>query len=113
MSIQRHVELIVYKVLNYTSYLDLAYKHLKSYRASLVSYMTFMFSAVYSLSFGFDPPSFMTPDPFAVIVEDPTAEKIGRGAKLTPAIQVVFKGTYYGVQNALEVTVLQNGLSIV
>ena len=113
MSIQHHVELIVYKVHNYTSYLDLAYKHLKSYRASLVLFMTFMYSAVYSLSSEFDPPSFMTPDQLAVIVKDPTAGKIGRGTKLIPAIQVVFKGTYYGVQNLLEVTVLQDGLSIV
>ena len=37
MSIQRQFEIIVDKVHNYTSYLDLAYMHLKSYRASFVS----------------------------------------------------------------------------
>ena len=37
MSIHRQFELIVDKVHNYTSYLDLAYMHLKSYRAPIVS----------------------------------------------------------------------------
>ena len=40
MSVQRHFKLIVDKVHNYTSYLDLAYMHLKSYRASIEPYKT-------------------------------------------------------------------------
>ena len=88
MGMQRQFEIIVDKVHNYTSYLDLAYMHLKSYRASFVSYKTSMYSAVSSLSSGFVPPSFLTPEQLAAIVEDLTAEEIRRGTKLTPAIQV-------------------------
>ena len=72
-----------------------------------------MYSAVSSLSSGFVPPNFLTPDQLAAIVEDLTAEEIRRGTKLTPAIQVGFEATYYEVQIVLEVTVLQEGLSIV
>ena len=53
MSMQRQFESIVDKVHNYTSYLDLAYMHLKSYCASFVSYKTSMHSAVSSLSSAF------------------------------------------------------------
>ena len=113
MSIQRQFEIIVDKVHNYTSYLDLAYMHLKSYRASFVSYKTSMYSAVSSLSSGFVQPNFLTPDQLAAIVEDLTAKEIRRGTKLTPAIHVGFEATYYEVQIVLEVTVLQEGLSIV
>ena len=87
--------------------------HLKSYRASFVSYKTSIYSAVSSLSSGFVPPNFLTPDQLAAIAEDLTAEEIRRGTKLTPAIQVGFEATYYEVQIVLEVTVLQEGLSIV
>ena len=87
--------------------------HLKSYRASFVSYKTSMFSAVSSLSSWFVPPNFLTPDQVAAIVEDLTAEEIRRGTKLTPAIQVGFEATYYEVQIVLEITFLQEGLSIV
>ena len=72
-----------------------------------------MYSAVSSLCSGFVPPNFLTPDQLAAIVEDPTAEEIHRGTKLTPAIQVCFQATYYKVQIVLEVTVLQESLSIV
>ena len=113
MSIQRQFEIIVDKVHNYTSHLDLAYMYLKTYRASSVSYKTCMYSAVSWLSSGFAPPSFLTPDQLAAIVEDLTAEEIRRGTKLTPAIQVDFEATYYEVQIVLEVTVMQEGLSIV
>ena len=57
-----------------------------------------MYSAVSSLSFGFVPPSFLTPDQLAAVVEDLTAEEIHRGTKLTPAVQVVFEATYFEVQ---------------
>ena len=113
MSIQRQFEIIVDKVHNYTSYLDLADMHLKSYRASFVSYKTSMYSAVSSLSSGFVPPNFLTPDQLAAIVEDITAEEIRRGTKLTPATPVGFEALYYEIQIVLEVTVLQEGLSIV
>ena len=113
MSIQRQFEIIVDKVHNYTSYLDLAYMHLKSFPASSVSYKTSMYSAVSSLSSGFAPPNFLTPDQLAAIVEDLIAEETRRGTKLTRAIQVGFEATYYEVQIVLEVTVLQEGLSIV
>ena len=72
-----------------------------------------MFSAVSSISTGFVPPIFFTPNQLAAIVEDLTAEEIRRGTKLTPAIQIGFEATYYGVQIVLEVTILQEGLSIV
>ena len=113
MSIQRQFEIFVDKVHNYTSYWDVAYMHLKSYRASFVSYKTSMYSAVSSLSSGFVPPNFLTPDQLTAIVADLTAEEIRRGTKLTPAIQVGFEATYDEVQIVLETTVLQEGLSIV
>ena len=113
MFIQRQFDIILDKVHNYTSYLDLAYMHSKSYRASFVSHKTSMYSAVSSLSSGFVATNFLTPVQLAAIVEDLTAEEIRRGTKLTPAIQVGFEATYYEVQIVLEVTVLQEGLSIV
>ena len=113
MSIQRQFEIIVDKIHNNTSYLDLAYMHLKSYRASFVSYKTSMYSAVSSLSSGFVPPNFLTPDELAAIVENLSAEEICRGTKLTPAIQFGSEAIYYEVPIVLEVTVLQEGLSIV
>ena len=76
MSIQRQLEIIVDKVHNYTSYLDLAYMHLKSYRASFVSYKISMYFAVSSLSSGFVPTNFLTPDQLAAIVDYLTAEEI-------------------------------------
>ena len=106
-------EIIVDKVHNYTSYLDLAYMHLKSHQASFVSYKTSMYSAVSSLSFGFVPPNFLTPDQLAAIIEDFTAEEIRRGTKLIPAIQVGFEAAYFEVQTLLEVIGLQESLSIV
>ena len=87
--------------------------HLKSYCASFVSYKTSMFSAVSSFSFGFFPLKFLTPHQLAAIVEDLTAEEIRWGTKLTPAIQIGFEDTYYEVQIVLEVTILQEGLSII
>ena len=113
MSIPRQFEIIVDKVHSYTFYLDLAYMHLKSYRPSFVSYKISMYSAVSSFSSGFVPPNFLTPDQLAAIDVDLTAEGIRRGTKLTPMIQVGFEATYYQVQIVLEVTVLQEGLSIV
>ena len=91
MSIQCQFEIIVDKVHNHTSYLDHAYMHLISYRASFVSYKTSMYSAVSSLSSGFVPPKFLTPDQLAAIVEDLTAEEIRRGTKLTTAIKLVLR----------------------
>ena len=72
-----------------------------------------MYSAISSLSSGFVPLSFLTPDQLAAIVKDLTKEKIGRGTKLTSAIQVGFEATYYNIQIVPEDTVLQEGLSIV
>ena len=72
-----------------------------------------MYSAVSSLSSGFVPPNFLTPDQLAATVEDLAAEAIRRGTKLTPAIQVAFEANYCEVQIVLDVTVLQEGLSIV
>ena len=113
MSIQRQFEIFVDKVHNYTSYLDLAYMHLKSYRASFVSCKASMYSAVSSLSSGFVPPNLLTPDQLAALIEDRTTEEIRRGTKLTPATQVGSEATYYEVQIVLEVIVLQEGFSIV
>ena len=95
MSVNRNFQFLVEKTQNYTSYLDVAFLHLKSFRAAFVSYKTSMYSAVSSLSSGYVPPSFLTPDQLAAIVEDLTDEEIRRGTKLTPAIQVGFEATYY------------------
>ena len=72
-----------------------------------------MYSAVSSLSSRFAPASFLIPNQPAAIVDDLTAEEIQRGTKLTLAIQVGFEAAHYDVQMLLEVTVLQEGLSIV
>ena len=113
LDLNRQFQLVEDKVHNFTSFLDLAYMHLKSYRSSFVSYKTSLYSAVSSLSSGFVPPSFLTPHQLGSIVKDLTEEEIRRGTKLTPAIQVGFEATYYEVQIVLEVTVLEQGLSIV
>ena len=113
MSTQRQFENIVDNVHNYTSYWDIAYMHLKSYRASFVPYKTSMYSAVSSTPSEFVPPSLLTPDQLVAIVEDLTAQGIRRGTKLTPAIQNGFEAIYYEIQIVLEVIVLQEGLSIV
>ena len=112
-SIQRQFDIIVDKVHKYTSQLDLAYMHSKSYRASFVSNKTSMYSAAASLYSGFVSPSLITADQLAAIVEDLTTEEIRRGTKLTLATQVGFEATYYEVQIVLEVTVVHEGLSIV
>ena len=70
-----------------------------------------MFSAVSWLLSGFAPSSFLTDDQFAAMVLELTAGRFRRGTRLIPAIQIGFEGTYYEVQ--IEVTVLQEGLSIV
>ena len=72
-----------------------------------------MYSVVSSILSGFVPPSFLTPNQLAAIVKGLTEEEICRGTKLTPAIQVEFEATIYEVQRVLEVTVLEEGLSIV
>ena len=59
LSIQRQFEIMVDKIHNYTSYLNLAYMHLKSCPASFLSYNTSIYSAVSSLSFEFVPPNFL------------------------------------------------------
>ena len=112
MSIQRQFGLIPDKLHNYTSYLDLAHMHLESYRASFVSYKTSMYSVVSSLSFGFVPLSFLTPDKLLATVRDLTVGEIRRGTKLSPGIQTRFEANSYEIQNILEVVVLQEGLSI-
>ena len=87
--------------------------HLKSYRASFASFKISMYSTVSSLSSSFVAPSFFTPDQLAAFIEDVTAEGIQGGTKMTPAIQVGSEATYNEVQIVLEVSVLQEGLSIV
>ena len=113
MSVHCQFELVVDKVYKYTSHLDRAHLHLKCYRAAFVSYKTSMCSAVSSLFFGFVSPSLLARDQLAAIVEDLTAEQIRRGTRLTTAIQVGFEATCCGVKLVLEVTVLQEGLSVV
>ena len=113
LSLQTHFELVVTRVHIYTSYFDLVYVHVRYCRASFVSYKTSMYSAISSFSSGFVQPSFLTADQLAAIVKKVTKEEIRRGTKLTPAIQVGFEVTYYEVKLVLEVSVLQEGLSIV
>ena len=72
-----------------------------------------MYSAVSSRSSRLVPSSFLTPDQLAPIVEDLIAEEIRRCTKLTSALQLSSEATYYEVQSVFEVTVLQEGLSIV
>ena len=112
MGVQPYFELIVDKVAKYTSYLDLPYTHSKSYRTSFVSCKRSVYSAFSSLSSAFVPPSFFTPNYLAAIVVFHTAEEIQRGSRLTPAITVGFEATYNEVQIFLEVTVLDEVISV-
>ena len=50
-----------------------------------------MHSAVPSLPSGFVPPSFLTPNQPAAIVEDPTDEEIRRVKNLTPPFKLVLR----------------------
>ena len=53
---------LVFKVENYTSYLDLVFTHLKAYRSAFVSYRTNIYSAVSSLSSACVTRNFLTPN---------------------------------------------------
>ena len=109
----KHFSNLVFKVENYTSYLDLVFTHLKAYRSAFVSYRTNLYSAVSSLSSGYVTPNFLTPNRLAEIVHELTMEEVHRGTKLTPAIQVGYEATYYEVQIVLEVSILASGISVV
>ena len=71
-----------------------------------------MYTSVSAFSSGFVQPSFLKPNKNTALVEDLTAEEIWWGTKLNPVIQVDFETTFCEVQ-VLEVTVLQEGFSIV
>ena len=104
---------IVFKVENYTSYLDLGFTHLKAYRSAFVSYRTNLYSAVSSFSSGYVTANFLTPNRLAEIAHELTMEEVHRGTKLTPVIQVGYDATYYEVQIVLEVSMLASGISVV
>ena len=99
MNLYRQFPLVVKKVYNYAFYIDLAYLHLKSYRASSVSYKTSIFSAVSNLSPGLLFSSFLTPGQFDEFVENLTKEE---------ALQVCFHAAHYEVQ-FLEIVLLSEG----
>ena len=109
----KHFSNLVFKVENYTSYLEVVYTHLKAYRSALVSYRTNLYSAVSSLSSGYVTPIVFTPNRLAEIVHEFTMEEVDRGTKLPPAIQVDCEATYYEVQIVLEVPILASGICVV
>ena len=109
----KHFSNLVFKVENYTSYLDFVFTHLKTYRSAFVSYRTNLYSAVLSLSSGYVTPNFLTPNRLAEIVHELTMEEVHRSTKLTPAMQVGHEATYYEVQIVLEVSILASGISVV
>ena len=102
-----------FEIQKHTSYLDLAYTHVKTYRSAFVSYRTNLNSAVPLLSTGYVTPNFLTPSPLNEIVHELTKEEVHRGTKLTPAIQVDYERSYYEVQIVLEVSILASGISVV
>ena len=83
----KHFGNLVFKVKNYSSYLDLVYTHMKTYRSAFVSYKTNLYSAVSSLSSGYVTTKFLTPNRVAEIVHELTME-VHRSTKLTSAVQV-------------------------
>ena len=108
----KHFDNLVFKVENYTSYLDLLHTHLKTCRSAFVSYRTNLFSAVSSLSSGYVFQNFLTPTRLAGFLHELTMEEILCGTKLTPAIQVGYEATYYEVQIVYEVSMLHSGISV-
>ena len=109
----KHLSNLVFKVENYTSYLDLVYTHLKAYRSAFVSYRTNLYLAVSSFLSGYVTPNFLKPNRPAEIVLELTMEEVHRGRKLTPCIQLGYEATYYGVQIELEVSILASGFTVV
>ena len=81
--------------------------HLKCYRVSLVSHETLFYSVVSNLSYGSNPPRFLTPNQLSAFVKDYTEEEIRRATKLTPAIQVGFEACHFEVQILFRANVLQ------
>ena len=104
---------IVFVVENYTSYLDLVFTYLKTYRSAFVSYRTNLYPAVSVLLSGYVTTNFLTPNHLAEIVHELTIKEVHRSTKLTPAIQVGYEATYYEVQILLEVSILASGISVV
>ena len=104
---------LVFKVENYTSFLDLVYTYLKAHGSAFVFYRTNLYSAVSSFTSGYVTPNFLTPNSLAEIVHELTMEEVHRGTKLTPSIQVGYEATYYEVQIVLEVSILAFGISVV
>ena len=56
---------LVFKVENYTSFLDLVYTHLQAYRSAFVFYRSNLYLAVSSLPSGYVTPNFITPNRLA------------------------------------------------
>ena len=109
----KHFSNLVFKLKSYTWYLDLVYTFLNVYRSALVSYRTFFYSSVSSLSSGYVTHTLLTPNHLAEIVHELTMEEVHCGTKLTPAIPIGYEATYYEVQIVLEVFILASGISVV
>ena len=100
-------------MLEYISYLNSLYTHVKSYRAAFYAYKTALFSRPSSLAAGYVTPQFLLPDQLASSVKALAKDEILRGTKLSPATRVGHETIYYEIQLALEVTLVSSGLSVV
>ena len=107
-----HFSNLVFEVEKYTSYLDLVYAHLKTYRSAFVPYRTNLYSAVSSLSSGYVTVN-SPPNGLIEIVHELTMEEVHHGIKLTPAIHVGYEARYDEIQFVLEVSILAPGISVV
>ena len=108
----KHVSNLVFKVENYTSYLNIFYTHPKANRSTFVSNRTNIYSAISSLSSNYVTPFFSTTNRLAEIVHKLTMEEVHCGIKLTPAIQIVYEATYYEFQIVIEVLILASSISV-
>ena len=108
----KHFSNVIFKVENHISYLDIVYTHLKAYGSAFVSYRANLYSAVSSLTSGYVTPKFLTTNRLAEIVQELTVEKVHRGTKSRPAIQVGYGAMYSEVRIVLEVSILASGISV-
>ena len=109
----KHFRNLVLKVEKYTSDLDLVYSHPQAYQSAFVSHRTNLYSVVSSLLPSYITPTFLTTNRLAENVHELTIEKINRGTKVTPAIQVGYEAKHYEAQIGLEVSIPASGTSAV
>ena len=100
-------------MLEYISYLNSLYTHVKSYRAAFYAYKIALFSTLSSLAASYVTPHFLLPDQLASIVKKLANDEILRATKICPAIRVGHEAIYCEIQLVLEVTLLSKGFSVV